>query len=248
MYLRASGVFGAHPEVTALLDGPMFDDPNVIAYRYLDRAAGIDYPGRNRARGATLNVVPGRAPFWLENDGLDPEAIVAVQGPFTVIREGRADFPADRETVRVWRAGLGTLTDGRLLWAVGHGGVRQWADRVAAATYPDGARVARMVYTDGGHSTILWARDGSQRVGYPGDDPRIFGFLVERDGPASPMPAPRPFGSSGGAPLGAPAPRGVPLGPATARGSRWWYLAAALGAVATARGPELVRVAGRIRK
>lgn len=201
-FLRGSEVFAQHPEVATVLDGPMFGDPDIVRYLYFDAAAGIDVQGQPAyaGRGATLSVVNGVASY-ARGRTVAPGASVAIQGPFTMVENGRNVWPDGHETNSVWRAGVGLLSDGHVLFAIGHGGLPQFTRDALADDY-GGATLRFLMYTDGGHSALLRRRD-RPGVGYPGEDPRIFGWLVQRLGPASRMP---PIGAVGPSGPSAPGP------------------------------------------
>lgn len=159
-------VLARMPRVVALLDGAMFELPGGgtdyahasgarLLYRYLDRRRGIDRPTRYPDRGATLSVTPDGHATMMDGAREVIGATFAAQGYPEVIRAGRVEASAERNTDAVGRAALCLLDDGRVAFAVGRASMRAFGEALLGLS---GVRVRDAVYTDGGGSTTLALR------------------------------------------------------------------------------------------
>lgn len=168
----AQDVFAAVPDALAALDGNMFDGSSTIVFANYDPRTGTNVAGATRSArlgdtttvGATLSVVDGRA-VWANGRRVAPGASAAVQLYPKLVWDGQNVQDRNVDTDSVWRAGVGELEDGRLLFAVYKGANHDFATALVNTTAL-GSRVVRFGYTDGGNSTDLALRDGT-RAGYP---------------------------------------------------------------------------------
>ncbi len=172
----AAEALKANPDALWVLDGPMFTNvdkkrPHYSTYLVgqldyaLYDARGVKDDGgpKTDARGATLSVVNGA---WsvAPGDAVAPGASAAVQGYPWVVRDGAVLATRAKNTDSVWRAGVGALDDGRLVFLVGK--MPMWAFGEAALGLRIGVR--ELLYTDGGGSTRLarrgqWAGSSENR-------------------------------------------------------------------------------------
>lgn len=208
-FLYAQDIFNLYPNVVALVEGSMYNDPAILRYRYLDVEAGIDFPGIEEYanQGRTYSIVDGRIQILRGNRVAD-RAKVAIQTSFPLIRAGRKIWTREPNERSVWRAGVGKLLDGNMIWAVGHGTIDGFTERVNDLRLPNGVAVEEFDYTDGGHSTTLQAR-GESAVGFPGSPPVPL-YIVQRRGRAMPMPAPAAYRGRNVSPLTGPFPSSTP--------------------------------------
>lgn len=166
------------PGVAAVLDGPMYDEPSAgacrLAYLYYDRSAGLAgrwYPGRNPTQGMTFSISGDRVEV-VHGGRYVGEPDVAVQMYPELVRAGRNVASSTVNTHREWRAGLGLMPDGQMIFAVSQGSMHAFAQQLVALG------VVEAGYTDGGGSTTLQV--GSERVGHPDNRP-VASWLVVRD-------------------------------------------------------------------
>lgn len=161
-------VFARYPEAVAILDGPMFglvgggtDYQNAraarLSYRYFDQRRGIDTASSYPERGATLSVGGDGVASWSQGAREVRGAVFAVQGYPELVRAGANVASERNDRDATGRAGFGVLSDGRVFFAAGRSGMREFAAALLAVEV-GGARVRDAVYTDGGGSTVLALR------------------------------------------------------------------------------------------
>lgn len=161
-------VFERFPEAVAILDGPMFglvgggtDYARAraarLSYRYFDARRNIDTASSYPERGATLSVGGDGAASWSQGAREVRGAVFAVQGYPELVRSGANVASERNDRDAVGRAGFGVLSDGRVFFAVGRAGMREFAAELLAVQVA-GARVVDAAYTDGGGSTVLALR------------------------------------------------------------------------------------------
>ena len=152
-----------------ILDGPMFENCNggdyassqcaVVRFQQLDASNGVSFGTESQSEGITIAVVNGTA---VAADGaqVPAGASVAIQCYPALVRAGRnvADNNAGTNGTAEQRAGVGIMSDGRVVLAAGAVSMAGLASAMIAAGVVEGG------YTDGGGSTALWLSDG-QRYG-----------------------------------------------------------------------------------
>lgn len=166
-----------------ILDGPMFANCNggdyassqcaVVRFQQIDLSSGMSFGTESQSEGITIAVVNGTA---VAADGaqVPPGASVAIQCYPTLVRAGRnvADNNAGTNATAEMRAGVGILSDGRIVFAAGAVSMSGLASALIAA----GAVEAG--YTDGGGSTAMWLSDG-QRYG-ASEHRRVATWIIAR--------------------------------------------------------------------
>lgn len=179
--LTAAEARARRPGAAAVIDGPMFEkcagEPDSYAryqcaqldYRLLDRAAGIDVPGRYPTRGMTLSIVDGR-PVVLDGSNTPPGAGFAVQLYPPLVRGSRNVATAALNRSQVYRAGIGVLPDGSIVLAEGSMSMYQFAETLRALGVVDAG------YTDGGGSARIELQDG-ERAG-SSENRRVASFIA----------------------------------------------------------------------
>lgn len=190
---RASEALAANPRARAVLDGSMFSLCSSGGYAradcadldYLLRGEGVSDGGENPTDGLTISVTPAGTARVLPGAAVVDGARVAVQLYPTLVRDGAVIVSnRDNNADRVWRAALGVMADGRLVFAIMVADMQTFARALIAFGVRDAG------YTDGGGSASLAVR-GDQRYG-ASEDRRVASWLLAYD-PAPPAGLPSPF-------------------------------------------------------
>jgi hypothetical protein len=190
--IRGVGALALDHSAALAANGPMFDNCSgqnlppgnasyarshcsILQYRAFDRSRDINAPGvpAKSLDGMTISVVGGRALATAAN--LVPAgASVAVQLYPALLSNGHVLATADRDTERVYRAGLFIMADGRLGLAMGPG--------LSMLSFANAAKLNGAVtggYLDGGGSARWALRDGTW-YGASEDRP-VASWIVIRD-------------------------------------------------------------------
>jgi len=195
------------PGHVALIDGSMFRaigaqrsgesdtayyrrvDRGMTNFRLVDRAAGIDVASRRARGGGTIWVKPPGGVSVQSGDAVAADAAFAVQLYPPLVRNGAvvaSNVGSNAQTN--WRAGIGVMGDGRLVFAVGRKSMTDFARAMLVA----GARDAG--YTDGGGSGLVQLANGS-RYGSSENRP-VPVWIAAMPLAAGAAPAPQPGGSA----------------------------------------------------
>lgn len=197
--VTAADVLASDPSILAVVDGAMaspcgsdftshpgmsaaevrrIEHCRTLDYRYVDRARGIDVPGRFPHVGGTIGVAGGRA-FFSPDATVPANADVAIQAYPSIVEDGRniANDASGSNGQALWRGGLGILRDGRMVYALGIASMRTFAAAMIAlgCTY--------VIYLDGGGSASMQVR-GGVRIGSREDRP-VASFLTIREAPSA---------------------------------------------------------------
>lgn len=164
-------------------------DRGMTNYRLLDTAAEINVASRRPRDGLTISVKPDGAVSVDSGDAVASGAAFAVQLYPPLVRNGSVVASNGGSNAQAnWRAGIGVMPDGRIMFAVGRKDMVAFARAMLTA----GARDAG--YTDGG---------GSGRIALVGGD--TYGSTENRPVPVwiaalplAPGMTPRPAGNGGG--------------------------------------------------
>jgi len=150
----------AESEAFAVLDGPMFAfcgsqsrEECVQSVRLLlDQKRGLYVPSSHPSEGMTISIVDGRAQM-ARGASVPNGATVAVQLFPELVRDRIVVASRIRDTENVWRAALGILPNGNLIFAVDQAPMHIFATRLKALG------VVHAGYTDGGGSAKLVTRE-----------------------------------------------------------------------------------------
>lgn len=147
------------PRALFVANGTMFESTaGHDRFGALDRELGVNHSSTIVDEGATIAVVGGRA-VGAYGGRVPAGASVALQGWPSLVINGRPVYhPTAANNERVWRSGLGSLADGRVLYVALVGSLAMLSDRMAEL----GAVVAG--YLDGGHSQGAELRGVGRRV------------------------------------------------------------------------------------
>jgi hypothetical protein len=145
-----------------------------LDYRYVDRARGIDVPGRFPHVGGTIGVANGRA-FFSADATVPADVAVAIQAYPSIVENGVniANDASGTNGQALWRGGLGIMRNGRMVYALGMASMRTFAAAMLAmgCTY--------VIYLDGGGSASMLVR-GGERIGSRENRP-VASFLTVRE-------------------------------------------------------------------
>lgn len=177
--VSANTVLSKLPGIQGLFTGPWAISPNKLNYLLIDKSVGLDVPSLQPNVGGTLSIANGVAEIK-KGCQIQANTTVAAQGPFILIWEGKIVWPSQSEKTTVWRCAYCVLSNGKILWAIGHGGMYAFAEKILKNTY-DGATVVSAIYPDGGKSSLLFDIITGKKTGYPGDNPQIFVWWIARN-------------------------------------------------------------------
>lgn len=165
-------------------------DRGMTNYRLVDRANGIDVPSRRPRDGMTLSIKLDGSVSVQSGDAIANDTAFAVQLYPPLVRGGRvvaSNVGPNAQTN--WRAGLGVLRSGNLVFAIGRKSMVDFARAMLAAGAVDAG------YTDGGGSGLVQIA-GGDRYGSTEDRP-VPVWLAAM--PLASGASPRPYGSQGSA-------------------------------------------------
>lgn len=174
-------VLADYPKAKAVMAAPMFSHTGSGSCggglkpctRQLDKSHGIDLMGASRlnASGVTISVVGGRASAARGNV-VAPGATVAIQGYPTLAFGGQASGGGAESSV----AGLGLLSNGRIMYLVASGGS---LSELGTLFVQRGATAAG--YCDAGSSAALYVRGEGFR-GVHARNPTLPAWIIAEGG------------------------------------------------------------------